>query len=67
MTEEERDRLRARWQELNDALDGLAEGRVQPGAVDLAKREEELNTELDEVEYRLGLDDLERRRREVDQ
>jgi len=55
MTDEERDRLRARWQELNDALDGLA------------KREEELNTELDEVEYLLGLDDLERRRREVDQ
>ena len=66
MTDEERATLSQRWDELSRELEDLIDGKVQPGAVDLAAREDTLHTELDRIEYELGAEYLERTRRERD-
>jgi hypothetical protein len=64
VTDEERNELAARWAELNKELAELLEGKVQPAGTDPAAREDDLHAELDEIEHLLGLDYLERIRRE---
>lgn len=64
MKDEDRENLARRWDELNRELEELVAGKVQPGAVDLAARENTLHADLDRIEYELGVDYLERTRRE---
>lgn len=58
MREERREILKRRWEELNRELEELRAGKVQPGNVDLAARENALHAELDEIEHELGEDYL---------
>jgi len=62
--DEDRETLARRWDELNRELEELMAGKVQPGDVDLAAREAALHADLDQIEYRLGEDHLDRTRRE---
>ena len=64
MTDDEREKLKRWWDDVNRELEELLAGKVQPGAVDLAARETALNTELDGIEYELGVEYLQRTRRE---
>jgi len=59
MTERERALLGLRFMEIETKLEWLAEGRVVEG--DPAEAEERLLEEQDEIEFRLGSDDFERR------
>jgi hypothetical protein len=59
MTNRERDLLGIRFLEIEAELQALAEGRVVDG--DPAEVEERLLDEQEEIEFRLGEDDFERR------
>ena len=63
MNHEERETLGRRWDELHRELEELVALRVQPGAVDLAAREDAIHAELDAIEFELGEDYLEQKRR----
>lgn len=64
MTNEHRETLGRRWDELNRELEDLQDGKVLAGNVDPASRENALHVELERIEYELGMDYLERTRRE---
>jgi len=59
MTERERALLGLRFMEIETELEWLAEGRVVDG--DPAEVEERLLDEQEEIEFRLGEDEFERR------
>ena len=63
MTDEHKRELLARWDAIHVELADLEDLRVQP-ACDLATREHELQSELDSIEYQLGIEYLNERRRE---
>lgn len=60
MKDEDRENLARRWDEVNHELEELVDGKVQPGTVDMAARENALLVELDRIEYELGVDARER-------
>lgn len=64
MNDERREQLKNRWDEIHRELAELLDGKVQPGDVDLAAREDALHEELDSIEYEMGLEYLEKLRRE---
>ena len=67
MNDQRREQIGRRWHELNGRLDELRSLVVQPGAaVDFAARESIIEAELDEIEYELGVDYIERMRAERD-
>jgi len=64
MTDETRAALTNRWDEIHLELDELKAGGVPPGNVQYGDREKELENELDSIEYELGLEYIDRLRRE---
>ncbi len=67
VNDQRREKIERQWHELNGRLDELRSLKVQPGAaVDFRVRESIIEAELDEIEYELGIEYIERMKAERD-
>lgn len=64
LSSEQRQALADRWEEIDGGLEALAAKRDQLGETAYNERRDELLGEIDEIEYELGVDWLERRNAE---